>query len=250
MVARSPAGAVRACIGAGAVGAGPNTVTSGSASGQLEAGDPGLPTVSEWRGRRALHRVVLVDVPERAVINRVHGQVGVVTPARVHVRLGGRTVDGRSFAERHLPERIAGESPGVADAGEHVRAVDDAVSERHIAVLVRGDTAHPAVHAIARRIRALLVDAVLAVRPPDLVPPNAGDTGHGLDRLVGHHRLGGAEVSVRQSERWPLPVGQDVQELCRVGDAGLWQAVPRAETTDAREYRVEWRHRKLRLEYQ
>src|SRR5262245_9486179 len=77
MVARSPAGAVRACIGAGAVGAGPNTVTSGSASGQLEAGDPGLPTVSEWRGRRALHRVVLVDVPERAVINRVHGQVGV-----------------------------------------------------------------------------------------------------------------------------------------------------------------------------
>src|SRR5262245_61919120 len=157
-----------------------------SAAGQLEACDPGLPAVSEWRGGRALDRVVLVDVPERAVVNRVHGHIGVVTPARVHVRLGGRAVDDRPFAERHLTEWIAGQPARVANAGEHTGGVHDAVAERCIAVLVGGDAAHPAVDAVGGAgDGALLVQAVGTVRPPNLVPPGAGEPWRCLHRLVG-----------------------------------------------------------------
>ena len=63
-----------------------------------------------------------------------------------------------AFAQGHLSERIAGETARVADAGEDVRGVDDAVAEGHVALLVHGDAAHPAVDAVARGVRALLVD--------------------------------------------------------------------------------------------
>ena len=75
------------------------------------------------------------------------------------------------------PSGSPSEPTGVADARKHVRPVDDAVAERHVALLVLGDAPHPAVDAVARRVCALLVDAVRAVHTPDLVPAHAGDAG-------------------------------------------------------------------------
>ena len=109
-------------------------------------------------------RVVLVHVPEGAVVDWVDRHVGVVAPARVGRRLDAGAVDDRSFAKRHLSERIAGEAARVADAGEDGRAVHDAVAESHVALLVHRDASHPAMDAVARCIRALLVQAV---RPAD-----------------------------------------------------------------------------------
>src|SRR5205807_6359479 len=118
-----------------------------TAGGQGEAGDAGLPAVR--RGSLAGRGVVLIDVPEGAVVDRVHRQVGVVAPPGIGGGLHAGTVDDRGFAERHLPALVAGEASGVADAGEHVGAVDHAVPQRHVALAVHGDAAHPPVDAVA-----------------------------------------------------------------------------------------------------
>src|SRR5207237_5831910 len=101
-------------------------------------------------------QVVLVHVPERAVVDRVDRHVGVVAPARVRRRLDARAVDDRPFAKRHLPERVAGKAARVADAGVDGGSVDDAVPETHVALLVLGDAPPPAVDAVAWRVLALL----------------------------------------------------------------------------------------------
>ena len=49
--------------------------------------------------------------------------------------------------------------------------------------------------------------------------------GRRLDRLVRDERLVRAEVAVLEPPERPLPIGQDVEELRRVRDAGLGQAV-------------------------
>ena len=80
-------------------------------------------------------------------------------------------------------------------------------------------------HAVVGRVCALLVEAVAAAHATDLVPANAGDAGPRLDRLVRHERLVGLEVPVGEPEGRPLPVGEDVEELRRVRDPRLRQAI-------------------------
>ena len=143
---------------------------------------------------------------------------------------------------------VAGEAARVADAGIDGGCVDDAVPETHVALLVHGDASHPAVDAVARCVRALLKQAVRRAGPPDLVPAGTGDARCGLDRLVRDQRLVALEVAVREPERRPLPVGEDVEVLRRIRDARLWQAVTRPRR--AREDRVEGGRRQLRLQCQ
>src|SRR5437870_348007 len=171
---------------------------SSSAPRELEARDSRMP----WPGvgRRSRREVVLVHVPERAVVDRIDRHVGVVAPARVRRRLDTRTVDDRAFAQRHLPERVAGKAARVADAGIDGRPVDDAVPETHVALLVLGDASHPAVDAVAWCVRALLVQAVRPACPPDLVPALAGDPWGRLDRLAGDQRLVILEAAVGEPE--------------------------------------------------
>src|SRR4029077_13046170 len=93
------------------------------------------------------------------------------------------------------------------------------------------DAAHPAMDAVARGVRPLLVNAVRyrlrrsAACSPDLVPPGAGNAGRCLDQLVGHQRLVSTEVPISEPKGRPLAVRQDVEELRRVNDSGLRQAV-------------------------
>src|SRR4029453_17779487 len=154
---------------------------SGLAARELEARDACLPVPVWWRFR---HRVVLVDVPEGAVVHRVDVHRGVVAPAGVGVRLHPRTVDDHSFAERHLPKRVAGEPARIADAREDGRPFADAVPQPHVPVLVCGHAPHPAVHPVVRGVGALLEDAVRAAGPPQLVPADGGGAPDGVTRVA------------------------------------------------------------------
>src|SRR6266542_4868140 len=212
--------------GAGVTGAGPHsrvTRPALSASGQAEAGDPRLPPGR--RGLLAFKCVVLVDIPQGAVVHGVDVHRRVVAPARVRRRLHSSAVDDHALAERHLSQRVTGEPARVADAREHVDRIDDAEAKADVALPVHGDAPHPAVHTVVRRVGTLLVEAVGTPDAPDLVPAGAGDSGKGLDGLVGDQGLVPLEVPVGQPPRWPLPVRKDVEILSRVRYPGLRQAV-------------------------
>src|SRR5439155_736956 len=115
-----------------------------------------------------------------------------------------------------------------------------------VPLLVLRAAPHPAVHAVVRGVRALLVERVDAVRAPQLVPAHAGDARKRLARLVGDERLVVLEVPVREPVRRPLPVRQDVEVLRRIHDPRLREAV--AGPRCAREDRVERRRRQLGVE--
>src|SRR5207248_6662647 len=56
--------------------------------------------------------VVLVDVPERAVVSGINVHRGVVTPARVDSYLDASAGDNASFTQCHLIERIESSPAG------------------------------------------------------------------------------------------------------------------------------------------
>src|SRR5262249_45581973 len=94
--------------------------------------------------------------------------------------------------------------------------------------MVLSDTAHPAVDAVIRSERALLIDRVVAIDATNLIPSYTADTGQCLDRLVGHQRLvtsGAAKFAIGKTPRWSLPIGQDVQEPAAIRNAGFRQTV-------------------------
>src|SRR6266508_176091 len=140
-----------------------------AAAGHAEGRDPGLP--APGRG----HRVVLVDIPEGAVVGGVDVHRGVVAPAGEPVGLGAAAVDDDALALRECVGGVAREPAGVADPREDVDPVGHAVAEGHVALLVLGDAAHPAVDAVVGRVGGLLPDHRLVARTPDLVPAGAGD---------------------------------------------------------------------------
>src|SRR5919109_3001413 len=113
---------------------------------QSEATNPCLP--APRRG----HLVVLVDVPEGAVVDGVDVHRGVVAPAGA-AGLRARAVNQHTLAEGHLAQRIALQPAGIADARVDCLA-GHAVPEAHVAPLVHRDAAHPAMHAVVWSVRA------------------------------------------------------------------------------------------------
>src|SRR5205823_4289900 len=97
---------------------------------------------------------------ERAVVGRIDVHRGVVAPTRVRVGLNAGSVNDRALTEGHLARGIAGEPAGVANARVHVRGIHDAVAERHVALPVLGDRAHPAVDTISWSVGPLLEQGV------------------------------------------------------------------------------------------
>src|SRR5439155_26741189 len=122
------------------------------AAGELKGADAGGPAVGGGGG------VVLVGVPEGAVVGGVDGEVGVVAPAGTHCLDAGAGGQGLLAAGQDA-RRVTREAAGVADSGEHVGAVGNAVAEGHVPVLVLRDAAHPAVDAVVRGVGALLEQA-------------------------------------------------------------------------------------------
>src|SRR5262245_34052095 len=153
--------------------------------------------------------VVLVDVPEGAVVGGINIHRRVITPA-VADSLRACSIYEHGFTEGHLSQWVTAEPAGVADTREDRRRVGDAEAECHVAVLIHCDTAHPAVHAVIGGVRALLEEGDLAASASDLVPAHPSDTRSRLDRLVGHKRLIGAEIAVGKPPGRPLPVGEDI----------------------------------------
>ena len=70
------------------------------AARKFEAADPGLPAYCA--GSLAGGGVVLVDVPERAVIGRVDIHRGIVAPTGISGRLHASAVDDDALAQGHL----------------------------------------------------------------------------------------------------------------------------------------------------
>src|SRR5258708_571356 len=186
---------------------------------ELEAGDAGLPTCCT--GELASYCVVLIHVPERAVVRGIDIHRGVVAPPRVGGSLHAGAVDDCRFAERHLSRCIAGEPPGVANSRVHIHPIDDTVAESHVAVLVLGDAAHPAMDPVTGRIGTLLKERVGGPSSPDLVPAHSGHAWCCLDGLVSDERLVSLEVPIGGAPSGPLPVGQDVEEPASIGDPRL-----------------------------
>src|SRR6266542_4425339 len=121
-----------------------------------------------------VHGEVLLRVPEGAVVGRVHGQVAVVAPAPLDLRLRAGAGERDLLDLGHLAKRVACGPAGVADR-RVVVGPGRAVAEGDVAVLVLGDAAHPAPERIGRRVvgrvRPLLVDPWgAAPRAPHLVP--------------------------------------------------------------------------------
>src|SRR5437867_9598621 len=74
------------------------------ASGQLEAGDAGLPWPSIARSSADL--VILVDIPEGAVVRRIDIHGSVVPPTGVRRCLYARAVNNSPLTECHLSQRF------------------------------------------------------------------------------------------------------------------------------------------------
>src|SRR3954471_14944823 len=117
-ISRTATPAVPTCVATGRRGgcAPPGRDFVGrSAARQFEAGDAGLPAVAGRCARGAGGGVVLVDVPEGAVVDGVDVHRGVVTPAGVGAGLRRGAVDDGRLAEGHLAAPVTGEPAGVAD---------------------------------------------------------------------------------------------------------------------------------------
>src|SRR5207244_10809871 len=112
-----------------------------------------------------------------------------------------------------------------ADARNHIISVDLAVAERHVALPTHCDASHPAMHAVAGCIGALLIDRVSISGPSDLIPAHTGDTRRRLNRLVSYQRLVILEVPVSEAPGRPLPIGQDVKEAASIGNPRIGQTV-------------------------
>ena len=153
-----------------------------TATRELEAPDARSPRVRPGRLQ------IFLRVPERAVVDRVDAHHRVVAPAEggPRLRAGALVEDGLALAQ--LVRRIVDESSGVRDARIVRRgAVPDRIADRQVAALVHGACAHPAVHAVRRPERALVLDPPVAARElPQLVP---ADTCPVPARRVRVHRV-------------------------------------------------------------
>src|SRR3989304_4438586 len=91
----------------------------GSGTGRLVSGGGGA---SGWRGacRPAVRGgaddgIVLVRVPEGAIVHRIDRQHAVVSPAAARVSLIAAAGDDHAFSLRKRPQRIGAQPSGVAD---------------------------------------------------------------------------------------------------------------------------------------
>src|SRR5207237_1210085 len=125
-----------------------------SASPQPEAADARLP--SPCRGCL----VVLVHIPECAVVGWIHGQRGVVAPPGAD-GLRARAVDQDTLAQSQLTKGVTGQPTRVADAREDRRAVGNTEPQADVTAAVHRGAPHPTIDPVVGSVGALLVDGEL-----------------------------------------------------------------------------------------
>src|SRR5205823_8469047 len=122
--------------------------------------------------------LVLLRVPEGAVVDRVDGHVAVVAPAAKPTVLASLAREERRLALCELVRRIGREAARVADP-RHDRRARGAEAERQVAVLVHRGASHPAPGRV-RLVSALLDEARCAGgRVVDLEPADSADAPRG-----------------------------------------------------------------------
>src|SRR5205807_4144124 len=213
---RDGAGAAAAALGgADRSGTGADREVIGgrrrTAAGELERADARLPVEGSVGGD------VLVDVPERAVVAGVDRDGAVVTPTAQALRgLGPGAVDDRPLPLRHGPRRIARQPARVVNLGVE-RAAAEAETEAHVAGMVHGDAAHPAIVGV-RRVGSLLIDGEAAAGNAQLVPTDP-DRATGADAVVDDEGLVVAEVAVGEAVHEPVGEGVELLAGARLGNA-------------------------------
>ena len=159
------------------------TETAGAGGGGGIGVHPGnLKLPMRVRQLNGLLSVVLVRVPEGAVVHRVNAHGAVIAPA-----VAGAGLAAGAGKESRLPlgqcvDRVGREPPGITDLREDGRG-RGAETHREVATVVHRGAAHPAPRRV-RLIGALLEDGHGAVgQAAQLEPPHARDA-PGADRVV------------------------------------------------------------------
>jgi hypothetical protein len=106
--------------------------------------------------------VVLVGVPESAIVSWINAHRGVIAPAMTRCAAAHMVL--RAAARLHLHfslrQRIRGitcQPPGVSNTWKiRARSVRSGVAQGHVAVMVGGDAAHPAIDRHIRCVDLLL----------------------------------------------------------------------------------------------
>ena len=180
-------------------------VGANRAIGEFEGADARLP------GSAAGGLDVFGGVPEGAVIHRVYSEHAVVAPAGGGMRLRAGASDDFRFALGHFAQRVAHQAAGVADGGVD-RGTGYAEANSHVAHVVHGDAAHPAIQTIVRGVGALLVDGGnCCIGIAQFVPTHAGAAAASIHRVVEDQRFMVAVVAVGQAIH--AAISNDIQPL-------------------------------------
>src|SRR6266851_9546667 len=150
-----------------------------STAGQANRSYPG-------RIGRGVFFDIVPDIPDGAVVDRIHGGLRVVLPA--HQRLRRLALDEHGLSKRQRAARIARQARGQPLAGI-IRRTAKRVSDRDVAAPIDRGARHPAIEAVGG-IRALLVQAHLPiVLDPEFVPAHAAAPRRRVDGMYGDDRF-------------------------------------------------------------
>src|ERR1051326_3004729 len=163
-----------------------------TASRELERADARAPVEA---GRRC---VILVRVPERAVVNRIDRQRAVIAPATARTRLTASAGEQRRFTLPQRVDRIRREPSRITDLREN-RPARSAVTNRQAAVVVHRRATHPTPGRV-RLISALLRDRYWTTGHVSQFKPAYARNTVRTHGVVANHRFVIAEVAIRQPE--------------------------------------------------
>ena len=149
------------------------------------------------------HVVVLIGVPEGALVYRINRHGAIVTPAAIRSRVHARAFHNRGF-RLHGSQRVAIFVDGVANGGFGDSGIGDAVAEGDVTGAIHGNTAHPTV-GVVRPVGAFLVERPgVAAFLAQLEPADGGLVSPiGVNGDVANHGLIGAEVAILQAHHGP-----------------------------------------------
>ncbi len=154
---------------------------------ELERANARLPASTAGRG------IVLLGVPEGAVVRRVHRHHAIIAPTGSVVGLRATPSNEGLLSLGQRTRCVTGQAAGIPN--RRIRCTTgNTVAQRHVAGNVHGNAAHPAVIGV-RCIGALLVDAPTATAIAQFIPADAGAIAavriHGV---IDHQRLVAAEA--------------------------------------------------------
>src|SRR5215813_9601627 len=162
-----------------------------AASRELEAADAGAPIERGGTGR-----IILVGVPEGAVIDWINSQVTVISPTIHRATLAAYAGEERRFTLSQSIRGIARQASGIAYSG-HDCGARHAEANRQVAVVIHCRAAHPAPRCVWL-ISTLLKFRYRSVGDIAQFEPAHSGNAVGADGVITHHRFMVAKVAIRE----------------------------------------------------